>query len=177
MKTKNSQMKTFNPILKPILFMAIVLFISSCLDDKETEVPRTEADELQELNTFLLQLEAEDFDIDTTALGLYYINIKDGTGPVPLAGDSISVKYIGYFMDGYPFDSSYKSETDTTLNFRYKEFRLVEGFEDGISLMNKGSEITMIIRSSLGYGPYDYYTIPGYSTIIFDVELVDIFED
>ncbi len=170
-------MKTLIQLLKTFLFITIVLFISSCLDDKETVVPRTEADELQELNTFLLQLEAEDYDIDTTALGLYYINIKDGTGPVPVAGDSISIKYIGYFTDGAIFDSSYKSATDTTYNFRYKVSRMVEGFEDGLSLMNKGSEITMIIRSSLGYGPYDYYTIPGYSTIIFDVELVEIFED
>jgi FKBP-type peptidyl-prolyl cis-trans isomerase FkpA len=107
-----------------------------------------------------------------TESGLYYIETLAGTGATPVAGDSVVLYYTGKLIEGTVFDTNL---TKDPLGFVMGTFAVIEGFEEGLSYMKKGGAATLLMPSSLAYGPNGtYWGIPGYSPIIFDVELVDI---
>jgi FKBP-type peptidyl-prolyl cis-trans isomerase FkpA len=100
--------------------------------------------------------------------GLYYIETKAGTGATPSYGKRVRVKYAGTFTDGTPFDSG---TFDFTLGFG----QVISGWDEGISYMKEGGKALLIVPSDLGYGPDGYSDIPGYTPLVFEVELIDIF--
>jgi len=73
-------------------------------------------------------------------------------------------------MDGTIFDSS----DDYTYVHKSSSQRMIAGWEEGIELLNKGAKATFLFPSSLAYGQYGYYSIPGYSPLFFVIEVVDI---
>jgi len=162
-------------IQKQSLIYSAILILSgifnSCMDDVP---PRTLADELTEINYCLQELIADDYDIDTTESGVYYIVMDTGTGPFPAQGDTVSVGYAGYFLDGSMFDTSEGKLENDVLVFRYLDDPMIQGFEDGLALMNKGARIEMIIPSSLAYGATGQGTIPAYTPLIFVAKMVDL---
>ncbi|MFA5814887.1 MAG: FKBP-type peptidyl-prolyl cis-trans isomerase [Bacteroidales bacterium] len=100
--------------------------------------------------------------------GLYYIETKAGTGASPAYGSKVRVKYKGTFVDGSEFDSG-------TFDFLLGLGRVIAGWDEGIGYMKEGGKAILIIPSDLGYGPNGSGSIPGYTPLIFDVELIDIF--
>ncbi len=106
------------------------------------------------------------------ASGLYYIETLEGTGNAPTNGQQVAVHYTGKLLDGSVFDSSIgKLPFTFPLGYGY----VIAGWDEGIALMKKGGKATLIIPSSLGYGSSGSgSTIPPYSNLVFDVELVDI---
>jgi FKBP-type peptidyl-prolyl cis-trans isomerase FkpA len=108
-----------------------------------------------------------------TASGLYYIVNTEGTGAYPVANDSVVVNYIGAFLNGTVFDSNINTKP---IVFAMGTGAVISGFEEGISYMKKGGKATLLLPSRLAYGTYgDYYGgIPGYTPIIFRVELLNI---
>ena len=149
-----------------LLVCATPFIISSCLNNDH--VTRTQEMEYSELNTYLGNLIQTGYNVDTTDLGVYYIVRTEGEGPFPKQGDTLSIGYAGYFIDGTEFDRS------DEFAFRYIDEPMLAGFEDGISLMNKGALIQMIIPSSLGYGASGTFNIPPYTTLVFVTEMKDI---
>lgn len=104
-----------------------------------------------------------------TASGLYYIETKKGSGPSPKETDIVKVHYTGKLLDGTVFDSSVgKEPIEFPLN------AVIKGWTEGLQLMKKGGKANLIIPSSIGYGPQGGGPIPPYSTLVFDVELLDI---
>lgn len=151
----------------------LVLIIFSCVDPVETP-SRTAATEQAELSEILANIHEEGYDLDTTDLGIYYIVHQEGEGDYPSEGDTCFMQYVGYRPDGSVFDASAYHYEDSIWQFVYKEVSLIPGFDDGISVMNKGSEIDMIIPSEHAYGEYGAGLIEPYTTLMFAAKMHDI---
>jgi len=107
----------------------------------------------------------------TTESGLQYEVINQGSGPKPEATDIVRVNYKGTLLDGTEFDSSYSrgQPIEFPLN------GVIRGWSEGVQLMNTGSKYRFFIPSELGYGSDGMGSnIPPNSTLIFEVELLDI---
>lgn len=108
--------------------------------------------------------------VKTTASGLEYEVIAEGTGEKPAAADSVTCNYKGTLINGTEFDNSYTRGEPITFALN----RVIPGWTEGLQLMSKGSKYKFYIPYNLAYGLYDYGPIPGGSTLIFEVELLDI---
>lgn len=155
-----------------ILCVTTLFIATSCMKDLE-EPARTSATEQAELNAFLASIETQGFDIDTTDLGVYYVIHKEGEGKFPEAGDTCNLIYAGYLLDGSIFDASFFHYEDSIWQLPYKEIELIPGFDDGIALMNKGTELDMIIPSELAYGSSGE-KMPPYTTLRFAATMRDL---
>jgi FKBP-type peptidyl-prolyl cis-trans isomerase FkpA len=124
-----------------------------------------------------------DLNFELKPTGLYYLETHEGTGLALSQHDTAYVKYTGKFLDGTIFDSN--TATSTYLIFPIGEGWVINGFDEGISYMKEGGKATLLIPSELAYGPngsgysydpsYGYYqAIPGYTPLLFDVELVQV---
>ena len=109
----------------------------------------------------------------TTASGLKYSEIKEGTGVTPQKGQTVSVHYTGTLENGTKFDSS--RDRDTPYNFRIGTGVVIKGWDEGLMSMKVGGRRRLVIPSALGYGPQGKLPdIPGNSTLIFEVELLGV---
>ncbi|HEX5655153.1 MAG TPA: FKBP-type peptidyl-prolyl cis-trans isomerase [Chitinophagaceae bacterium] len=108
--------------------------------------------------------------IKTTASGLQYEVIAEGSGPKPTATDSVTCHYKGTLLNGFPFDDSYSRGQPITFALR----GVIPGWTEGLQLMNTGSKYRFFIPYTLGYGAFDYGPIPGGSMLIFEVELLEV---
>ena len=112
--------------------------------------------------------------VKTTASGLQYKVVTEGTGKAPHATDKVTVNYRGTLLDGTEFDSSYKRGEPATFGLN----QVIKGWTEGIPLMKEGSKWTFFIPSELAYG--DRGTPGGpigpNAVLIFDVELLSIGE-
>ena len=106
----------------------------------------------------------------TTASGLQYKIISDGTGESPKPGDEVQVKYTGRLIDGTVFDSTDKRGGQPA---RFKVGQVIPGWTEALQLMKKGSKWELYIPSQLAYGERATGAIPQNSTLIFEVELID----
>ena len=105
-----------------------------------------------------------------TESGLQYKVVTKGDGPMPTEESTVSVFYEGTLIDGTVFDGNY--ETKDTISFPLNG--VIPGWTEGLQLMPVGSTYMLYIPSSLAYGPRDAGPIPGNSTLIFKVELLEI---
>ena len=163
---------TDKSILLFLLTISMTIF-SSCVKDNNDNL-RTLEMEMEELDSYLSDLVSEGYDVDTSDLGIYYILESEGEGPLAQMGDTLSLEYTGYLLDGRVFDASSFHYSDSIWEFVFIENQLIAGFSEGISLMNKGAEINMIIPSELAYGPFGYGPIGPYTTLVFVTKLHDI---
>ena len=111
--------------------------------------------------------------IITTASGLQYIDIKDGSGMNPTAGQFVSVHYIGTLENGKKFDSSY--DRNQAFSFKIGIGQVIKGWDEGVSSMKTGGQRKLIIPPVLGYGSRGAgNVIPPNAVLIFDIELLNI---
>ena len=103
-----------------------------------------------------------------TPSGLYYQVINPGSGVTPNLNSVISVNYTGKLLDGTVFDSHTGVPLVAALG------GLIQGWQIGLQLIQKGGEIKLIIPSSLAYGCQGAGSIPANSIVYFDVVLVDV---
>lgn len=106
----------------------------------------------------------------TTMSGLQYKTTKEGTGISPSATDKVTVHYHGTLTDGTIFDSSVDRGQPATFGLN----QVIVGWTEGLQLMKEGGKTTFYIPQALAYGPRAQGKIPGYSTLIFDVELIKV---
>jgi peptidylprolyl isomerase len=106
-----------------------------------------------------------------TASGLKYIKVQESTGKQAVKGNTVKVHYTGYFTNGKMFDSSV--ERGEAFEFELGAGKVIKGWDEGIALLKVGEKARLIVPYTLGYGVNDFYDIPGKSTLIFDVELLD----
>ena len=108
--------------------------------------------------------------VKTTASGLQYEVIKEGTGARPTTTDSVTCHYKGTLLDGKVFDNSYDRGQPITFPLG----GVIKGWTEGLQLMTVGSKYKFYIPYTLGYGASDYGPIPGGSMLTFEVELLGI---
>jgi FKBP-type peptidyl-prolyl cis-trans isomerase FkpA len=108
-----------------------------------------------------------------TESGLQYEVMSEGEGAKPVATDVVKVHYKGTLLDGTEFDSSYSRNEPTTFPLN----RVIPGWTEGLQLMPVGSKYKFTIPSDLAYGDRDLGKIPANSTLIFEVELLEIQND
>jgi len=108
--------------------------------------------------------------IVTTASGLQYEVITQGSGPKPSDKDTVVCNYKGTFLDGREFDNSYKRGTP----IEFAVTRVIRGWTEVLQLMPAGSKYKVYVPYQLGYGNSDYNGIPGGSLLIFEIELLSV---
>ena len=109
--------------------------------------------------------------VTVTKSGLQYEVLKEGTGKSPKATDTVRCHYEGRLLDGTVFDSSYKrgEPADFGLN------QVIPGWTEGVQLMKEGAKFRFTIPYLLAYGEQGAgASIPPFSTLIFDVELIKV---
>ena len=119
---------------------------------------------------FLKDLSIED-GIHSLPCGIYYKILEIGEGKVsPTVRSIVSVHYRGTLIDGKEFDNSYKRNCP-------EAFRLcdvIDGWQIALQQMHAGDKWIIYIPSEMGYGSKASGSIPGFSTLIFEVELLGI---
>lgn len=108
--------------------------------------------------------------VQVTESGLQYKVLRQGDGARPTADDVVEVHYRGTLLDGTEFDSSYAR--DESISFELD--RVIAGWTEGVQLMPVGSKYMFYIKPELAYGTGGGGPIPPNSTLIFEVELLDI---
>jgi FKBP-type peptidyl-prolyl cis-trans isomerase len=108
--------------------------------------------------------------VKTTASGLQYEVVKEGTGPKPKETDTVKVDYTGTKIDGTKFDSSVDRGQPATFPLN----GVIKGWTEGLQLMPVGSEYKLVIPAELAYGENAPPTIGPNATLIFDVKLISI---
>lgn len=132
---------------------------------------RQQAQETIAVGKAFLEQNAKKAGVVTTKSGLQYQVLTEGTGRSPKATDKVRCHYEGTLIDGTVFDSSYKRNepADFPLN------GVIPGWTEGVQLMKEGAKYRFFIPYLLGYGERGAgSSIPPYSTLIFDVELIKV---
>jgi FKBP-type peptidyl-prolyl cis-trans isomerase FklB len=107
----------------------------------------------------------------TLPSGLQYKVLKEGNGKKPKATDTVLCHYEGFLIDGTVFDSSVQrgEPVEFPLN------QVITGWTEGLQLMQEGAKYRLFIPYRLGYGEGGAgASIPPYSALIFDVELIEV---
>ena len=109
----------------------------------------------------------------TSASGLVYEDIIEGSGTSAQAGQQVSVHYTGWLVDGTKFDSS--KDRNDPFNFKLGAGNVIKGWDEGVQGMQIGGVRKLTIPPQLGYGPRGAGgVIPPNATLIFEVELLEI---
>ena len=117
-------------------------------------------------------LKENNIDATKTSSGLHYVITKMGTGENAASGDNVTVHYTGMLLDGEKFDSSL--DRNQPFSFQLGQGMVIRGWDEGITYFNKGSEGTLYIPSSLGYGPSGAGgVIPPNAILIFEIQVLD----
>lgn len=125
--------------------------------------------------------------ITPTSSGLYHVVINEGTGAGPAISDYVNLNFIASLVDGTVFETSdynlavfHNIDRDDKL-YGPAKFQLenlgILGLREGLVLMKEMGISRLIIPSHLAFGSTDYGIIPPYSTVIYDIELLDVIKD
>ena len=99
-------------------------------------------------------------------------DVKVGEGTPVIAGDTVTVDYVGKLIDGTEFDSSIKH--GTPFSFTVGKGNVIKGWDQGLVGMKKGGQRTLIIPADMGYGERGMGPIPPGATLLFSITLLDI---
>ena len=104
--------------------------------------------------------------------GVFFTILKEGEGSVPKHGQTMTIKYKGYLLNGQVFDDS---DMHKPLEMQVGNARLIPGFYSQVIEMKKGEKRTIVIPPELGYGAGGIPgVIPGNSFLVFDLEILNI---
>jgi FKBP-type peptidyl-prolyl cis-trans isomerase len=108
----------------------------------------------------------------TSESGLQFAILNEGEGNFADSANVVTVHYSGYLENGTKFDSSV--ERDEPFSFILGMGQVIPGWDEGIRLLKKGGKAKLVVPPDLAYGELDLERIPANSTLIFDIELLDI---
>jgi FKBP-type peptidyl-prolyl cis-trans isomerase FkpA len=158
-----------NKFFRSILFIltgVLIISLVSCDPARKYEKAEKEA-----ISNYLNTHSTDTFTLESS--GLYYRDVVVGTGLQPQTHDTAYVIYTGKFLNGNIFDSNATAGAKQLI-FPVGEGLMIAGFDEAITYMSVGGKSQLIVPSSLGYGTQGYYTIAGYTPLLYDVELVKV---
>ena len=117
-----------------------------------------------------LEKNKSEANVKTTASGLQYIVLQEGTGKTPTPKDMVKAHYKGTLIDGKQFDSSY----DRGQPAEFPVEGVIKGWTEALQMMKVGGKMKLFIPSDPGYGESARPGIPANSVLVFEVELMDI---
>ena len=142
------------------------------LNNRVSDIRKAKEEKLKKVGIDFLKENAQKEGIVTLPSGLQYKVLKQGNGAVAKANDKVKVKYEGRLIDGTVFDSTDKHGGDPVT---FSPSQVIKGWTEALCLMPVGSKWQLYIPQELAYGPRGAGNdIPPYSTLIFDVEVIDI---
>jgi FKBP-type peptidyl-prolyl cis-trans isomerase len=151
---------------------------------------QSEADYMREKEAFLSWIEdfrdyekvilkqfiaEEKLDVSPLPSGIFYLNLKEGTGKKIAPGDTVVVNYEGRFLNGKFFDSTVRR--NEPFQFVYgTEWQVIEGMEKAIGIMREGEKALFILPSELAFGNRGSSSslIPPFTSLIFEVEILKV---
>jgi FKBP-type peptidyl-prolyl cis-trans isomerase FkpA len=149
-----------------ILVLVSVFLITACLSDDVWK-----KNERKQISDFLKTV--PDSLVSLKSSGLYYIELKAGTGRSPVLHDTADFKYIGRFMDGTAFDSV--STVSSPYEYVMGSYTIVKGVDEGLAYMKPGGKALLLTPSDLAYGSQGINgVIPGYTPLVWEVELIRV---
>jgi len=99
--------------------------------------------------------------------------LTSGNGPTPRQGDTVTVHYTGWLMDGVKFDSSL--DRNEPFAFVLGTGQVIQGWDRGVATMSVGDKVRLTIPPELAYGEAGYPgAIPPNATLMFEVELLSV---
>ena len=119
---------------------------------------------------FIDEKVSENKNVKGTDSGLHYEIHTAGSDAKPTATDQVKVHYEGKLIDGSVFDSSIARGEPITFGLN----QVIKGWTEGLQLIGEGGKVTLYIPSDIAYGNTDQSSIPGGSTLVFEVELITI---
>jgi FKBP-type peptidyl-prolyl cis-trans isomerase len=140
------------------------------VEDQKAQKSRLE--EQSSINNFLKK---NNITIDPRPSGMYYLETEKGTGKPAIAGKTVKVHYTLYNIEGKLLQSS--KEMNQPFSFVVGQGQVIQGWDEGLLLMNEGGKARFILPSSLAYGGTARgEDIPAFSPLVFDVELLEVIE-
>ena len=131
---------------------------------------RMNAENIEKGKAFLAENQKKE-GVKVTASGLQYEVLQEGNGKSPKATDKVRCHYEGTLIDGTLFDSSIKRGEPAVFGVS----QVIPGWVEALQLMSEGAKWRLYIPSELGYGAHGAgEMIPPHSTLIFDVELIEV---
>ena len=153
-----------------IVFVLAIILIVSVLYSCSIENYATK--KFAANNEILAYLNDKELSILPDSLGLVYIPIKKGNNVFPKENDLVAFHYIGYYLNGEVFDSSY--DKSRPLIVQLGENQMIKGLEYSLLKMDKGSKAKVIIPFYLAYDNIPNAPVSAYSNLVFEIELIDI---
>lgn len=120
----------------------------------------------------IVAFDTEGKDTLTTPSGLQYIVVEKGTGGKVQPQRNVKIHYTGYLTDGKIFDSTYKR--GEAFKMMAGAGKILKGLDEGIMMMQVGDKFRLILSPPLAFGEKETSVIPAHSTLIFDVELLEV---
>ncbi|OFX20054.1 MAG: hypothetical protein A2033_01745 [Bacteroidetes bacterium GWA2_31_9] len=149
-----------------------ILTIKEFEDERSILRVNEESEEMTLLKDYL---QKANITMNPSPTGLYYIEEKAGNGRKPKPGNPVVVNYVGKFIDGQIFDSSY--DHSEPFKFIFGTGQVISGLDEGLANMTVGARATLIIPSIIGYGEKGKgEKIPPFSTLVFEVELLNVLD-
>jgi FKBP-type peptidyl-prolyl cis-trans isomerase FkpA len=146
--------------------------IETLVREKQIELKVQMGNENKAKGKAFLINNAKRTDIVVLDSGLQYEVLKNAEGHKPKATDTVTVNYLGTLLDGTEFDSSYSRNKPATFPLN----RVIKGWTEGVQLMNVGAKYKFYVPSDLAYGARSTGKITSHSTLIFEVELLEVIE-
>lgn len=172
-KTKKTEAPGFIKHGEMLKFYVKLIRILKSEDFENEARASSHANEAEEMKLLENYLQNANITVKPELSGLFFIEHKKGTGECPKKGQKVKLHYTGTFVDGMVFDNSL--ERNKPFTFTVGENQAIQGLEEGVIKMKKGGTAMLIIPSKLAYGGTQTHNIPPYSTLIFEIEILDIY--
>lgn len=161
-----------NKWLNGLMVMVLLATVFAC---KENSFEKLRKQELEKLNTYI----ENNYPNETPKpSGLYFFPVQEGSGDSIKVGDRVQIFYSTWTVDSILID-----ETDGYTNgHRYDPYEFVvgngkaiQGLEEAMTYMRKGGKVNLVIPSELAYGQSGSLTVPGFTTLLMQVEVYKVF--
>jgi FKBP-type peptidyl-prolyl cis-trans isomerase len=144
----------------------LILFATSCTSDGPWE-----KQEIHQISEYLKTIPDSTYVLKPS--GLYYFELRAGTGLSPVVNDTVYFNYKGTFIDGVAFDSV--STVKAPYVYVIGSGFIVSGVDEGLKYMKEGGKAKLLTPSKLAYGRNGIFNvIPGYSPLLWEIELVKV---